>query len=232
MKTSLATTAAKTALLTTLVAAAGLGATAAQAREFGMVISATPVLEQIAVPRQVCTTVQVQDSYRTGGGALIGALVGGAVGNQFGRGNGRAVSTLVGAVGGGFLGDTIEAQGAYPAYPVARNVQQCRTENTWENRTVAFNVLYEYAGQRYTVQTAQNPGARIALQVAPPTQVVTQPVYYRAPVQTVYYQPINYVRPAVLAPVYETYPRPYYGPNRWEHREHHEHREYREHNWR
>ena len=224
MKTSVA----KITVLTAVIAAAGLGTTVAQAREFGRVISTTPVVEQISVPRQVCTTTQVQGTYRTGGGALVGAVVGGAIGNQFGRGNGRAVSTLLGAVGGGMLGDQIELQNSYP---VAQNVQQCRTQNTWENRTVAYNVLYEYAGQRYTVQTAQNPGARIALQVAPIGQLDIQPVYGQAPVQTVYYQPINYVRPAVVvAPVYEAYPRPYYGgADRWERRDH---REYREHNWR
>ena len=214
---------AKSVVLVSALAAVGMGASVAQAAEFGYVISSTPVLEQISVPQQVCTTAQVQSTYRSGGGALIGALVGGAVGNQFGRGNGRAVSTLIGAVGGGLVGDQIEAQN-YGGYPVTQNVQQCRTEYTVQNRTVAYNVLYEYAGHRYTVQTAENPGSRIALQVAPVGQVQVQPVnqtfYGQAPIQTVYYQPINYLRPAVsVVPVYETYPRPYYGPGRWEHRE-------------
>lgn len=231
---------AKSVVLGSLLATAGLGATLAQAAEFGHVISSTPVLQQVAVPHQVCTTAQVQSQVRTGGGALIGAVVGGALGNQFGRGNGRAVATLVGAVGGGVLGDQIEAQN-YGSYPVTQNVQQCHTENTVENRTVAFNVLYEYAGQRYTVQTPKHPGARIALQVSPVGQVVTnhpvavhvvaQPVYYAPPVQTVTYQPINYVRPAiaVAAPVYDAYPRYSHGPNYWHRRDreesHHDRKE-------
>ena len=224
-------TMAKSAVLVATLAAAGMGASVAQAAEFGYVISSTPVVQQISVPRQVCTTTQVQSQVRGGGGALIGALVGGAVGNQFGRGNGsggRAAATLIGAVGGGLVGDQIEAQN-YGSYPVTQNVQQCHTENTVESRTVAYNVLYEYAGQRYTVQMPQQPGNRIALQVsvagqnfyAQPigVQVLAQPAYYAPPVQTVTYQPgyaSGYVRPAVtVAPVYEAYPRPYYGPNYW-----------------
>lgn len=225
---------AKRVVLGSLLATAGLGATLAQAAEYGHVISSTPVLQQVAVPHQVCTTTQVQSQYRSGGGALIGAVVGGALGNQFGRGNGRAVSTLIGAVGGGVLGDQIEAQN-YGSYPVTQNVQQCHTENTLQSRTVAYNVLYEYAGQRYTVQMPQQPGRRIALQVSAVgqvaahhpvgIQVVAQPVsvYYDAPpAPTVTYQSVNYVRPAiaVAAPVYEAYPRPYYyGPNQWHHRD-------------
>ena len=68
------TSIAQTVVLTAVLAAAGLGATAAQAREFGVVISATPVVEQINVPQQVCNTAQVQSTYNSGGGALIGAL--------------------------------------------------------------------------------------------------------------------------------------------------------------
>lgn len=228
----------KSVILTTLLASAGLGTTLAQAREFGVVISSTPVLQQVSVPHQVCTTAQVQSQYRTGGGALLGAVVGGALGNQFGKGNGRAVSTLIGAVGGGMVGDQIEVQNAYP---VTQNVQQCHTENTLENRTVAYNVLYEYAGQRYTVEMPQNPGTRIALQVSPVGQVVAtrpvsvqvmaEPAYFAPPVQTVtyqpVYQPINYMRPAVAVavPVYDAYaPRPYYGPNHWHNRDREESR--------
>lgn len=215
---------AKSAILVATLASAAMGASVAQAAEFGYVISSTPVVQQISVPRQVCTTTQVQSQVRGGGGALIGALVGGAVGNQFGRGNGsggRAAATLIGAVGGGLVGDQIEAQN-YGGYPVTQNVQQCHTENTVESRTVAYNVLYEYAGQRYTAQMPQQPGNRIALQVstvgqnyyAQPmgVQVMAPPVYYAPPVQTITYQP-SYVRPAmaVAVPVYETYPRSYYG---------------------
>jgi uncharacterized protein YcfJ len=95
----------KSVLSTALLAAAGVSFAQANAgNAFGVVISATPVVQQVTVPKQVCTTSTVQYVQPSGGGALIGALVGGAVGNQFGRGDGRAVATVIGALGGGIVG--------------------------------------------------------------------------------------------------------------------------------
>ncbi|RZL88719.1 MAG: glycine zipper 2TM domain-containing protein [Variovorax sp.] len=45
----------------------------------------------------------------SGGGAVAGGLLGGVVGNQIGHGNGRAAATAIGAIGGAFLGNSIEA---------------------------------------------------------------------------------------------------------------------------
>ena len=213
---------AKSIVIKSIVSAAFLataGVTLAQnvpASAYGVVISATPVVQQVTVPKQICTTTTVQNLQPTGGGALIGAVIGGALGNQFGRGQGRAVATGLGAIGGGILGNQIEAQN----YPT----QSCHTENTVENRTVALNVLYEYAGQRYTVQMPQEsnlrPGMRIALQVNAPVQSFA-PI--SAPIQTVtYVQPQPAVLPVTYYETYDTYrPRyfynasyaaPYYAP--------------------
>jgi uncharacterized protein YcfJ len=206
----------KSVLSTALLAAAGVSfAQSGSGNAFGVVISATPVVQQVTVPKQVCTTTTTYNVQPSGGGALIGALVGGAVGNQFGRGDGRAVATVVGALGGGIVGNQIEAQN-YPGYATQHAGQTCHTQNTVENRTIAQNVLYEYAGQRFNVQMPATgdfrPGVRIALQVqnqvapaAPVTQVYsTQPAYpqqiYTPPVQTV-----TYVQPAPTVVYYDTY---------------------------
>jgi uncharacterized protein YcfJ len=185
-----------------------------QTNAFGVVISATPVVQQVTVPKQICTTTTTQTLQPTGGGALIGAVIGGALGNQFGRGQGRAVATAVGALGGGIVGNQIEAQN-YPS-------QSCHTQNTVENRTVAQTVLYEYAGQRYTVQMPAEgnfrPGTHIELQVqAPvaPVQTVTyaspQPVFSPvAPV--VYYTGFDHFAPRYI------YSEPYYAAPRAVHR--------------
>ena len=183
----------KSIVSTALLAAAGVTlAQTGPANAFGVVISATPVVQQVTVPKQVCTTTTVQNIQPNGGGALIGALVGGALGNQIGRGHGqdsRAIATVAGALGGGFVGNQIEAQNGYY---VNQPTQECHTQNTVENRTVAQNVLYEYAGQRYTVQMPVTgdfrPGVRIALYVEAPVQTY-------APVQTVTY--LNPVAPVV-----------------------------------
>jgi uncharacterized protein YcfJ len=203
----------KSVLSTALLAAAGVSfAQANVGNAFGVVISATPVVQQVTVPKQVCTTTTTYNTQPSGGGALIGALVGGAVGNQFGRGDGRAVATVIGALGGGIVGNQIEAQN-YPGYATQHAGQSCHTQNTVENRTIAQNVLYEYAGQRYNVQMPANgdfrPGVRIALQVAPQNQVapaapVTQ-VYAPQPAYTQPVQTVTYVHPAPTVMYYDTY---------------------------
>lgn len=46
----------------------------------------------------------------TGIGAIGGAAAGGLLGNQFGHGAGRAAMTVLGALGGGFAGNSVEKQ--------------------------------------------------------------------------------------------------------------------------
>jgi uncharacterized protein YcfJ len=139
----------------------GLVAVAAGAQEVGRVVSTAPIVQQVAVPRQLCSQQQVMQPQASGGGALVGAVVGGLLGNTIGHGFGRAAATGVGAVVGAGVGNSIEGRG----YPQA--VQQCATQNTYENRTVAYNVTYEYAGRQYTVQMPYDPGPTVRVQVTP-----------------------------------------------------------------
>lgn len=60
-----------------------------------------------------CGTVEAisavkQEGHGTGIGAVGGAVAGGVVGNQFGRGGGRTAMTLLGALGGGLAGNSVE----------------------------------------------------------------------------------------------------------------------------
>lgn len=48
------------------------------------------------------------EGHGTGIGAVGGAVAGGVVGNQFGAGGGRTAMTLLGALGGGFAGNSVE----------------------------------------------------------------------------------------------------------------------------
>jgi len=64
------------------------------------VISATPVVAQVEVPRQVCYDELRQEAPRSSGaGALLGALAGGVVGNALGKGRGQGPATRAGVVG-------------------------------------------------------------------------------------------------------------------------------------
>lgn len=143
---------------------ATLSGVQAQAEEIGKVISSTPIIQQVAVPRQVCTNDQVvTQGQKSGAGAAMGAIAGGAVGNSMGQGSGRAAATMLGIFGGAILGDKIEG----PGQAEVRHVQNCTQQMFYENRTMAYNVVYEFAGKQYTVQMPTDPGPTVRLQVTP-----------------------------------------------------------------
>ena len=150
-------------------------ASAAQAQEIGRVISSTPVIQQVAVPRQVCTQSQVvSPGQKSGAGAAMGAIAGGAIGNSIGQGFGRDAATMLGLIGGALLGDKVEGSPA----PEVRHVQNCTNQVFYENRTTAYNVVYEFAGKQYSVQMPQDPGPTVRLQItpmAPPPAAATLP---------------------------------------------------------
>lgn len=181
------------------------------AQEVGRVLSATPIIQQVAVPRQVCSNEQVAVAQpKSGAGAVMGAIAGGAIGNAVGHGGGQAAATMLGLMGGAILGDHIEG----PGDTQLQNVQRCGSQTFYENRTVAYNVVYEYAGKQYTVQMPQNPGPTIQLQVAPvgaaPAAVAPATV---APVAQVTYDQVQPATVIVTQPAYPVYvPRPYYPP--------------------
>lgn len=146
------------------LAALGLGTSSHAAEERARVISTTPVIEQVAVPREVCRdeTVMVE-ARKSGAGALVGGIAGGAMGNAIGNGNGRAIATVIGLIGGAMVGDRIEGGGQ----PQAQTVRQCHTRTVYENQTMAYDVVYEYAGKRYAVQMDRDPGPYVQLNISP-----------------------------------------------------------------
>jgi uncharacterized protein YcfJ len=185
------------------------GRPSAGATERGTVLSVTPIVEQVPVPRRVChddvVAVRRQPS---GAGALVGAIAGAAIGNAIGAGSGRAAATALGFVGGAALGDHAEAQDQ----PVQeRTVRRCSVEHSYEDRTGAYRVVYEYGGREYTTVMRRDPGRYVQIQVqavpegddlppprarrAPPPLssreapvYVERPVYRSHPEEPVYYE--------------------------------------------
>ena len=193
----------KKAVLVSALGAIGFAAAGtAGAEEVGRVISSTPVVQQVAVPRQVCNqqVAQVQQAPSTSGaGAVIGAIAGGLLGHTVGGGMGRAAATGVGVVAGAAVGNSMEQRnGQYAAQPVT----QCSTQTAYENRTVGYNVQYEYAGKTFNVQMPYDPGPTIRLNIQPATSSSSM-----APadgVQTVAAQPQTIVAetPSAVYPAY------------------------------
>ena len=192
-----------------LLSAAMLTTGLCLAQDVGRVISSTPIIQQVSVPRQVCTTEQVAvQQPKSGAGAVMGAIAGGAMGNAIGNGSGRVAATMIGIMGGAIVGDRVEGA---PQVQF-QNVQHCSTQTFYENRPVAYNVVYDYAGKQYAVQMPNDPGPTISLNISPvgaTSQMAAppSPVTYQQPV---YGQPAN----VIVAPqVYSgTYFQPYYPP--------------------
>ncbi len=213
MRNLLASSVAKSLSLPALLALGALSAVNAQAQDIlGRVISSTPVIQQVAVPRQVCNTASVvSEAPNSGAGAVMGAIAGGAMGNAVGNGGGRALATMIGLVGGAVVGNNVEGPRSQ-----LQNVQQCNTLTSYESRTLHYDVVYEYADRRYNIQMPNDPGQYVRLQInpvgsmPPPAQTYQQ---YQQP-DVVYSQPSTvYVQPAptvVYAAPY--YPQPYYPP--------------------
>ncbi|MCX8522053.1 MAG: hypothetical protein ORN28_11035 [Rhodoferax sp.] len=194
-----------TPLVSLLTSALALASTQVLAQDIGRVISSTPVVQQVAVPRQVCTDSEVEvQAPRSGAGAMLGAIAGGAAGNALGgRGAGQAAATMLGVIGGAMLGDHMEGE----PDSEFRTVRQCSTQHFLENRTVGYNVVYEYAGKQYSVQMPNDPGTTLPLQISPAGASTMQAPAPVAPPPTVYVQPAPVT---VLQPYPVYYSRPYY----------------------
>jgi uncharacterized protein YcfJ len=194
---------------TVVLAALGVVALGASAQEVGHVISSTPVVQQVAVPHQVCGQTIVQGQPQTTGtGGLIGGLAGAGIGSTIGRGAGTGAAVLGGALIGALVGNSVEANNAR----AAQAVPTCTTQMTYENRTVGYDVTYEYAGRQFTTRMAQDPGPTLALQVGPAagTGPVTAPPVQQA-ATTVAPQAVAVApAPVVAYPAYPVYAYPAY----------------------
>ncbi|MDE1999503.1 MAG: glycine zipper 2TM domain-containing protein [Burkholderiales bacterium] len=169
------------------------------------VVSSTPVVAQVAVPRQVCYDELRQEPARSSGaGAIMGAIAGGAMGNAVGKGSGRVLTTGLGVILGAAMGDHIENDGRAP---VSRTYRRCDQQTSYQNQVVAYNVVYEYGGQRYSTQMQHEPGATIPVSVTvnPGDQVSYDnepPAYYQPQPVVVTPAPVRYVvQPAPITQV-------------------------------
>lgn len=192
-----------------LVCGAGLASAAVLAQEVGTVVSARPVLQQVAVPRLVCQDQQVTVTRSpSGAGAVVGAIAGGVLGSAFGGGSGQVAAAAIGALGGAVIGNQAEAQ------PQQQLVQNCSTQTFYESRATHYDVVYEYAGKRFSTQMANDPGSTVQLQVTP-VGSVPQQAAVRAPARIV--SSSSYAQPSIeqvtvyqtQQPIY-TYPAPVY----------------------
>jgi uncharacterized protein YcfJ len=131
----------------------------AQAR----VVSAVPIREASAAPRQECWTEHPGD--RGGGnraaGAVIGGIAGGLIGHQFGSGSGNTAATIAGTIGGAAVGNEIaRRQGGDP-----RAVERCRDVSDYDERVVGYDVVYRFQGREFTARLPYDPAPDLPVNV-------------------------------------------------------------------
>ncbi len=98
-------------------------------------------------------------------GTVIGAIVGGVLGNTVGKGDGRKAATVAGAVVGGAVGHGVASQDdGYAAVPERR----CHMvqDNAEERRIVGYDVQYRYRGDVYMSRLDYDPGERVRVRVS------------------------------------------------------------------
>jgi uncharacterized protein YcfJ len=162
----------KTTAAFCLLAAAVAGAQAQTFTDRARVRSVDPQYENVAVPRNECTSRWVNETQRVGperqyGGAVVGGLAGAILGNQVGGGHGKQAATAVGAVVGAMTGDRLSNGYAPEQYVQAqREVRECRNVSELQQRLTGYRVQYEYHGQNYSTLMRENPGATLPVRVS------------------------------------------------------------------
>lgn len=132
---------------------------------YARVIGVQPVRQSVNNPQQVCHdevithTAPPRDEHRLAGTA-IGAVAGGLLGHLIGGGRGNTLTTVAGAVGGGYAGNRIEA--SHQQGQVTQTVERrCDTVDHASSKVVAFDVRYVYNGVTRKVRMDHDPGDRV-----------------------------------------------------------------------
>jgi uncharacterized protein YcfJ len=157
-----------------LVCLLATGAVAVHAESFvdnARVRVVEPQYENVATPRQECSTQVINEQRPVSGGqnyggAVVGGVVGGLLGNQIGGGHGREAATAAGAVVGALTGDRLANSQPQQYQVVPREVTSCRTVNDVQPRLTGYRVTYDWRGQEYTTFMRENPGRDIRVRVS------------------------------------------------------------------
>lgn len=146
------------------------------------VLSAEPMMENISVPRNECSSHWVPDravhfsnerpTERQYGGSILGGIAGGVIGHQIGGGSGKDAATALGVILGAVAGDRLENRDQprqydnQPYETTQREVKRCRTVYDNQARITGYRVAYEYRGQHYTTVTRNQPGNYLPVRIS------------------------------------------------------------------
>jgi uncharacterized protein YcfJ len=136
---------------------------------FATVVSVAPVNETVSRPSQRCWTeyqqVQSAAPEHNYGGAIAGGIAGGLLGSLMGEGNGKVAAAAVAAGVGAIAGDRLSNRDTGQTQTSSIPIQRCEPVAGSETRT-AYQVTYEYDGQRFMTRLPYNPGNQLRVNVS------------------------------------------------------------------
>jgi uncharacterized protein YcfJ len=140
--------------------------------DYGTVVESVPIVKnfRVATPREECWEEDVVHRESRGGSELstvVGAVLGGAIGNAVGHSKkNKQVGVIVGAVLGGSIGNAMSANRRTDVYHETEEV--CRTYRDYyeEERVVGYRVRYRFRNETYTTRTDVDPGDTIRLRLS------------------------------------------------------------------
>ncbi len=136
---------------------------------YARVMDVRPVFRPVYERRRECRNYQIGVRETAGpdraAGTVLGAVVGGLLGNTIGKGDGRRAATVAGAVIGGAVGNRVTSANAHDeVQPVYR--ERCRVRMQPAGReVVAYVVRYRYQGRIYRTRMDHDPGRWMRVQV-------------------------------------------------------------------
>jgi uncharacterized protein YcfJ len=134
------------------------------------VLRVDPIYDRVQAsnPQRECEDVPVErhvDNGNKAAGTVLGAIVGGVLGNTVGKGDGRRAATVAGAVVGGAVGNNV-AQGDDRYYSDTERHCRAVQDVPEERRVVAYDVQYRYRGDVYMSRLNYDPGDRLRVRVS------------------------------------------------------------------
>lgn len=134
---------------------------------YGDVLSSTPVTQTVTNDQQVCenrtVTKRAPERFGTKDGTIIGAVTGGLLGNMLGGGRGRVLTTVGGAVAGGYIGHAIDRRHVGGRL-YTTNERVCQNEPKTEQQIIGYDVRFKTGdGQILTRREDNDPGQKVWL---------------------------------------------------------------------
>ncbi|HEX5755410.1 MAG TPA: glycine zipper 2TM domain-containing protein [Arenimonas sp.] len=141
---------------------------------WAQVLRVEPIYELVRTrtPEERCDGY-VQEERSGTAGTVIGAIVGAAIGNQVGKGDGRKAATVAGAVAGGAIGRNIDKNKPGAVRPGCQIVEVEREQR----QLTAFDVEYQYKGEKYMSRLPYDPGNRLRVRVSVTPEDEGRPSY-------------------------------------------------------